>query len=1300
MNHADRAFDAYGIFAVAPYLDLSAGAGFDFLNLMVGGRADFDMNFYTRKDQFDRGDVTFSAYISLKALFFTKTWELASTRVNMFEGARGVNGIADDTDYTYMSLSEMETDSRPYRKNRSGWKGEELLRKRNTADSRGMTETLLEESVNPDPDIKVNLPDHQYLAVFLDDTPGEDTYNCTHVYYSIWSGGRWSQPELIEKDGTLDDEPAVFDLGERGIYVAWSSAGRILNQNDSVIDSLNSMNIHGAFFDVTSQSFGEVQEITKTAPYSYVEGNVMMADNTADVKPHISYDENTGQMLLFYTKTEYTSTAEDDQGLIGDIAKPYSLMAYRIYDFATGTWDETYEASEGVSADYQKAWYGQRFLELAPLAVVEEELDDLGFWTKQPEIKPFEKAVYENADGTISENEPIVLESESTTYNGLALYAYVLDYDGDQETEKDRDIFLQIYDYNSRQFTHPIMVTTTPDLAESKVKFVRSGDITMLTYLAGNTLYAMTVSAVKNGLKKSEIAGQEFYYIDKSAPAQAVESEEYVYMPPMIVAGDKAKDLAEGSEEESENQQPSIVDYEVASDDDYIYAVWTKRATKVKEGIDPASTAASDAKNRAAESQIYLARYDWNEEILTEPVQVTAEEGANYGSIGFALEEGGTGKIKLLATKAKSKVETIEGTDETGQVIEKEILTEDTVNKNLIALEFTPVSTLEVQDIKAEELRAGAESYVTMQLHNDGVETLENLTLTAEKEDGTKICEQTIASSGAGEEISEKIYGGRNYPVSFPITLGETEKGCFIQYKVTDASGKALAEGVYKEEIPVQLDVTEFEAVQDHRGTLRFYVHVKNNGRRKTDAEKIQIGRKMEGAEDKYKNITSIQTEPLLPGESAFYTAEYAYGDYSKMFQTFVKENTGNYEAVTTFRASVNDESESATDQIVMQASKEQRLRMEAVQSVSILDGAYNPIGKSYTMKKGEITQWNTSVESVAYEGSRYEGTDDKTNYDTSNTAGLRVMYTSDNANVLTVYDSGYAEAVGTGKVTVKAYLMPSNNKVTYTTQEGSFGEDNYVSMPEEAIIINSFEVNVEDKMQDNTPGGSKKSLEDCVVTLSKSSYHYDGKVKKPDVTVKTKSGSVLVNGSDYQVTYSNGRKNAGSYKVTVTGTGTYTGTVQKIFEIKIFKGKSYKSGNCTYKVTKLPSGKKPGTATLTKGAGKSARTLTVKDQVKIGGKSFQVTAVGAGAFKNYKKAAKAVIGKNVKVILSNAFAGCNKLKLVTIQSKKISKVDKNAFQNIYKKAVIKVPSSKLKAYKKKLSKKTGVRATMKIKKK
>ena len=54
-------------------------------------------------------------------------------------------------------------------------------------------------------------------------------------------------------------------------------------------------------------------------------------------------------------------------------------------------------------------------------------------------------------------------------------------------------------------------------------------------------------------------------------------------------------------------------------------------------------------------------------------------------------------------------------------------------------------------------------------------------------------------------------------------------------------------------------------------------------------------------------------------------------------------------------------------------------------------------------------------MDSIAYKGSRYEGTDDEKHYDASNTAGLKVMYTTDNANVLTVYDSGYVEAVGTG---------------------------------------------------------------------------------------------------------------------------------------------------------------------------------------------------------------------------------------------------------------------------------------------
>ena len=68
-------------------------------------------------------------------------------------------------------------------------------------------------------------------------------------------------------------------------------------------------------------------------------------------------------------------------------------------------------------------------------------------------------------------------------------------------------------------------------------------------------------------------------------------------------------------------------------------------------------------------------------------------------------------------------------------------------------------------------------------------------------------------------------------------------------------------------------------------------------------------------------------------------------------------------------------------------------------------------------------------------------------------------------------------------------------------------------------------------------------------VTLSNNNYIYDGKEKKPDVTVKY-GYATLQQGTDYTVEYSNNVK-AGTAIVTIKGTGIYSGTVSKNFEIK-----------------------------------------------------------------------------------------------------------------------------------------------------
>lgn len=69
-------------------------------------------------------------------------------------------------------------------------------------------------------------------------------------------------------------------------------------------------------------------------------------------------------------------------------------------------------------------------------------------------------------------------------------------------------------------------------------------------------------------------------------------------------------------------------------------------------------------------------------------------------------------------------------------------------------------------------------------------------------------------------------------------------------------------------------------------------------------------------------------------------------------------------------------------------------------------------------------------------------------------------------------------------------------------------------------------------------------------IQLSRTSYTYNGKVKKPTVKV-TDSNNRVISADNYTVTYSAGRKYVGTYRVTVRFKGNYSGTVTKTFKIK-----------------------------------------------------------------------------------------------------------------------------------------------------
>ena len=212
----------------------------------------------------------------------------------------------------------------------------------------------------------------------------------------------------------------------------------------------------------------------------------------------------------------------------------------------------------------------------------------------------------------------------------------------------------------------------------------------------------------------------------------------------------------------------------------------------------------------------------------------------------------------------------------------------------------------------------------------------------------------------------------------------------------------------------------------------------------------------------------------------------------------------------------------------------------------------------------------------------------------------------------------------------------------------------------------------------------------------------YTGKAITMSSLKVTAYGVTLTSGKDYTVSYKN-NKNAGTATITVTGKNGYKGTVKKTFNISIPKGRIYESGGLKYKVTSSAA-KGSGTVTLTgttyKTSNRKFKTLTVKNTVSIGGKTFKVTAIGRNAFKGYKYLAKAAIGANVQTIGAGAFSGCSGLKSITISTAKLTSksVGANAFARIYAKANVKVPAKQLTAYKK-LLKQKGLPAKAVVKK-
>ena len=306
---------------------------------------------------------------------------------------------------------------------------------------------------------------------------------------------------------------------------------------------------------------------------------------------------------------------------------------------------------------------------------------------------------------------------------------------------------------------------------------------------------------------------------------------------------------------------------------------------------------------------------------------------------------------------------------------------------------------------------------------------------------------------------------------------------------------------------------------------------------------------------------------------------------------------------------------------------------------------------------KNEAFATQTQTEAVAKKGHKYAAPTYSWSADKSTCTASRVCQ-KDKTHIET------EKATVTSAVTTQ----PTYEKTGVRTYTAAFKNAAFSTQTQTETIAKRV------KPQENIQ--TKTSIKKASVS-GISNKNYNGKSQKQSIKVKL-GKKTLKQGTDYTVSYKN-NKNIGKATVTIKGKGKYEGSIKKTFQITVAKGKTYTAGNFKYKMTKASTNGK-GTVTLaaTKKSKSDSKFTSCKitDTVKIGGKTFKVTAIGDNAFKGYKK-----------------------LKTITIESKNLKSIGKDAVKNIHKKATIKVPKDKVKAYKKLFNKKTGFTSKMKIKK-
>ncbi|MDD6188743.1 MAG: S-layer homology domain-containing protein [Clostridiales bacterium] len=885
-----------GYIFLNPKVTVKLGVGVAVVYVKGSASFDFDMDFqFTEYGTNAYGDVTIDLGWSIELVGFSVySKNLYGTTQRMFNTA-GTNGhidfdyantaalmmlAAEDSMFTDGEFSTDEKINRDYLENRSEWLGEYGGVSLMSVDAaQGTQETVLQTGTSDNPYMSITkINDSEMLMVYVDDNCDRTDVNKRCVYYSIGDGTTWSEPKVLDNDGTLDDYPNVQDLGDDRIIVSWSSANKVHADNATVIDVLSSLEIKTAFFNKTSKTFGAVTQLTKTTEEDY----------TADVLPRAAYDSVTDRLILYYTKTEYTTL--DDVGDLNDENSAPSVTAYLFYE--NGEWSNNgsaYTEAElsGMTAEekeaYQANWYGQRFLDL-------------------------------RIDSASSEMLRMV-ESDAICYNGLSIFAWTVDWDRDLNTTDDRDVFIQIYNFEEKKFTHNIRVTHESG-KYSTPKLARSNDATYLFFGVqeegndyGEIKYLNITDIIKNDKYTLVRNGSTEYYV--LSYVRAAESG-------LDENGNRVDTPAENVDVDATTavKSDNVTEYDVYVDaNGQMYLFWTEVHNNARQivaslfnGVD--NEAADAVEHVPSEGENLESTY-WSEAF----VLTNGEENTYYSGLGASVIDG-----TIYVGSARGDYQ-------------------DPQNTAIVIQKHTPFEKVEVTNVELEnEYPApGAAANVIVTITNKGMlQSSEPVTVYVD-----------VNGTVVEQEYSAIIPGGASEKVMIRAALPVEAENTVIKAYSTAADVKELTV-TYAPNISIT--DSAIQQFTDENGDTRyaFTAEAANTGNAASEAMtfKAYTGEKM---------IGSCTIEAIDPGMTAVVDVTLNVADSAYT----ITDGLGS--------ASVEVVAENNEDTVFEYTGKvEKQFSAEAIELLSALTAVTFENNGAYTIELGDETLIQPEFEGVA----------------------------------------------------------------------------------------------------------------------------------------------------------------------------------------------------------------------------------------------------------------------------------------------------------------------------------------------